>query len=105
MEMRNFNEFANRAGSRGKTLLSLVRDVVNGNLPFTYRDRSALHAEWRPTNELTGQHLKRLFEPLRILPVLWGDKVLFYDQLRGNDSARIALVLLHEEAWQISSAA
>lgn len=104
METRNFNEFANRAGSRGKTLLSLVRDVVNGNLPFTYRDRSALHAEWRPTIELTGQHLRHRFEPLRILPVLWGDKVLFFDELRGSDPVRIALALLHEEAWKISSA-
>jgi hypothetical protein len=105
MNERNFNEFQNRAGTRAKTLLSLVRDVVDGNQQFTYRDLSALRAEWRPTKELTGQRLRWIFEPLRILPVLVGDKVLFINQLDVAETARLTWGQLFDVQWMVASAA
>ncbi len=103
--MRNFNEFQNRAGSRAKTLLSLVKDVVDGHQRFTYRDLSALRADWKPTRELTGRRLKSIFEPLRILPVLLGNKVLFVDQLDVREVERVQFGQLFEVLWTAPSAA
>lgn len=98
---RNTNEFTNRASTRTKTLLYWLADILEGKKGFAYHDTKYLGNLRRTTWAETGEYLKHVLAPLRIVPVLIGNKVLFLDVLGCTQDQMVAREFVCDTSWKI----